>query len=62
MSERMTTPWAIIIAGALIAVAILITEHYQLVGVGTVPYRLDRWTGRVMVCLGEKDDSCKETQ
>jgi hypothetical protein len=35
----MTTPKAIIIAGALIALAIIITNHWQMVGIpsGSVP-------------------------
>jgi hypothetical protein len=42
----MTTPKAIIIAGALIALAILITNHWQVAGV----VRMDRWTGAIYKC------------
>jgi hypothetical protein len=47
---------AIVIAGALIAVAITLTNHWTLVAVGTeggVPIlRLNRWTGSVVRCGG----------
>jgi hypothetical protein len=42
----MNTPAAIIIAGALIAAAILVTNHWQ-VATGPGPWILDRWTGHV---------------
>jgi hypothetical protein len=44
---------AIIIAGGLIAVAILLTNHWQVAGTGSVVVafaRLDRWTGAVVWC------------
>ena len=49
-----STPWAIIIAGALIAAAIALTNHWSFDpgpqgGTATL---LNRWTGRVIVCGG----------
>jgi hypothetical protein len=46
MSDRV----AIMIAGALIASAIMFTNHWQ---IGVAPgqvYRLDRWVGTVTAC------------
>jgi hypothetical protein len=49
-----STPWAIIIAGALIAAAIALTNHWSFDpgpqgGTATL---LNRWTGRVVACGG----------
>ena len=41
---------AVVIAGALIAAAILISFRWQLSAATGVVYRLDRWTGNVTVC------------
>jgi hypothetical protein len=45
---------AIVIAGALIAAAIALTNHWSLIGdPGSSPLtlvRLDRWTGTVVMC------------
>jgi hypothetical protein len=46
----MTTPKAIIIVGALIALAIVITNHWQMVGIPTGVFRMDRWTGTIFHC------------
>ena len=55
----MGTPIAIVVAGALIAIAIAITFRWEVTGgplttfhgVGPQPiYRLDRWTGTVVQC------------
>jgi hypothetical protein len=49
-----TTPLAIIIAGALIAAAIALTNRWEFYPTpqGGLDHRLDRWTGRVVVCGG----------
>jgi hypothetical protein len=49
-----TTPWAIIIAGALVAAAIALTNHWSFYPApqGGLAYRLNRWTGGVIVCGG----------
>ena len=42
---------AIVIAGILVASAILLAFHWQIsVGTGFVSYRLNQWTGHVEVC------------
>jgi hypothetical protein len=43
-------PIAIIIAGALIAAAIAFTNHWQISAADTLVFRLDRWSGDVVVC------------
>jgi hypothetical protein len=47
----MSTPISIVIAGILIAFAILITGHWQIsvAGPGRT-HRLDRWTGAIADC------------
>jgi hypothetical protein len=47
--EAMTKA-AIILAGALVAAAILVTGHWQVVVSESLIFRLDRWTGRVVAC------------
>ena len=49
-----STPWAIIIAGALIAAAIAWTNHWSFDPgpQGGSASLLNRWTGRVIVCGG----------
>jgi hypothetical protein len=41
---------AIVIAGALIAIAVLIAFRWQISAATGVVYRLDRWTGHAVVC------------
>jgi hypothetical protein len=51
----MNQPIAIIIAGALIAAAIMVTNHWTLYTAGNdfVSFlRLNRWTGSIVVCGG----------
>lgn len=56
-TDKTITP-AVIIAGALIAAAIALTNHWSLIGdpsspgnrEGTMLARLDRWTGSVVIC------------
>jgi hypothetical protein len=54
----MNVPGAIILAGALIAATILMTNHWQLTmsynGTGAGILRLNRWTGHVEDCREEK--------
>jgi hypothetical protein len=51
-----TTPWAIIIAGAItgapIAAAIALTNHWSLLQDRENLLRLNRWTGTVVICGG----------
>jgi hypothetical protein len=53
-NPRMKTSLAICVAGALIAVAILTTCHWQLLGPrlssGESVIRLNRWTGTIDIC------------
>ena len=44
-------PLAIIVAGALIALAIGLTNHWEVTTSGEGTYRLNRWTGAVSLCL-----------
>jgi hypothetical protein len=46
----MSTSVSVIIAGALVAVAVLITGHWQIEVAPGAVYRLDRWTGDVAAC------------
>jgi hypothetical protein len=41
---------SVVIAGTLIAVAILIAFRWQISAATGVIYRLDRWTGNLIVC------------
>jgi len=50
-----TTPTAIIAAAIILAAAVMFVSRYQVSGVGTVVYRLDRWTGNVDVCVAAID-------
>jgi hypothetical protein len=45
---------AIIIAGALIAAAIALTNHWQLQGGENGGLLLNRWTGTIAICGGIK--------
>ena len=47
----MTTSRAVLIAGVLIAAAIVLTNRYAFVGGGESAWRLDRLTGEVVMCL-----------
>jgi len=49
----MSNQVAIIIAGALIAAAIMVTNHWQIVSPATV--KLDRWTGDAYLCGANSD-------
>ena len=52
---NLSTPAAIVVAGAMIAAAILFAGRYEITtGPGQLAYRLDQWTGRVAVCLPSK--------
>jgi hypothetical protein len=54
------TPLAIIIAGALIAAAIALTNHWSFHPVSTAGgvgvYRLNRWTGDTALCVAPAAD------
>jgi hypothetical protein len=43
-------PASIIIAGTLIAIAILIAGRWEIFGSASGVWRLDRWTGAVQLC------------
>jgi hypothetical protein len=50
---------AVVIAGALIAIAMLIVFRWQISAATGVVYRLDRWTGHAIGCdLSYRD--CRE--
>jgi hypothetical protein len=53
-------PFATIIAGALIALAIALTSHWEMAITGEGNFRLNRWTGAINVCLpaGETALAC----
>ena len=56
----MTQPIAIIIAAALIAVAILIVNHWTVTAAGSgVVMRLNRWTGTVAQCTYAPQAACQ---
>jgi hypothetical protein len=46
----MRVPIAIMIAGSLIAAAILLAFRWQITAATGVVYRLDRWTGHIVAC------------
>ena len=46
----MRIPFAIVIAAALIAAAILIVFRWEVSAATGVVYRIDRWTGHIAVC------------
>jgi hypothetical protein len=41
---------AIVIAGALIAIAILVGFRWQITAATGIVYRLDQWTGNIVGC------------
>jgi hypothetical protein len=53
----MRVPIAIVIAGALIAGAVLFVFRWQISATPTVVYRLDRWTGRTVWCYRDAADA-----
>ena len=51
----MDTPRAVVVAGVLVAAALLFVLRWDVVAAGgasgpPVTYRLDRWTGAVTIC------------
>jgi len=46
----MKTQTAIIVAGGLVAFAILLSQHWQITSSVNAVYRLNRWTGSVASC------------
>ena len=47
----MRNPIAIVLAGIIIAAAILLAFRWDITVERGVVYRLDRWTGRVTACM-----------
>jgi hypothetical protein len=49
----MGIPVAIIVGAALVSVAIIVTNHWQLQGSNdaTMALRLNRWTGEIHMCM-----------
>jgi hypothetical protein len=47
---QMRIPIAIVIAGVLIAAAVLIAQRWEISAATGVVYRLDRWTGDILAC------------
>lgn len=54
MDARPMKTWAVVIAGALVAGAILVVGRWD-VTQGPTVLRLDRWTGDIAICYS--DDS-----
>jgi len=51
---------AIVVAGALVAIAILLAFRWQISSATGVVYRLDGWTGHVAICeVGVHDYRCQ---
>ena len=46
----MNSSWAILIGAALIAGAIAISGRFEIVMSNYVAWRIDRWTGDILVC------------
>jgi len=46
---------AIVVAGALVAASIALTQHYSIMGTGNhvTVFRLDNWTGEVVLCWAQ---------
>ncbi len=52
----MKLEWAVLAGLALVALAVLITNHWQMQAVpGSGLFRLNRWTGEVAVCETHKE-------
>jgi len=56
----MGTPAAIIVGAAIIAAAVLVTNHWQVMpggyqGVAPMVFRFNRWTGLVDMCVVDPD-------
>jgi hypothetical protein len=51
---------AIIVAGALIALSIALTNHWEMVSSGEGTYRLNRWTGGIHLCLPQQTGESME--
>jgi hypothetical protein len=50
MGTSIATPIAIVGAAIIIALAIIMTNHWQLVAANGAVFRLNRWNGTVMIC------------
>jgi hypothetical protein len=46
----MSTNISILVAGFLIAVAVFLTNHWQIAGESDNLFRLNRWTGEISFC------------
>lgn len=56
----MNTGWAVLLAGALIAAAVVVSgfaQRYTVVLAPGAPLRVDGWSGRVSVCDVELGDA-----
>lgn len=50
MRFRLGIEGAVLGAGVLVAAALLLSNRWEIAGVGRVAYRLDHWTGEVRAC------------
>jgi hypothetical protein len=54
-------PVSIIVAGALIAIAILIVGRWEISSGGNAVWQVDRWTGNIRVCgMGSSKLNCHD--
>jgi hypothetical protein len=56
LEGQMSTPWAIIAGAAMIAIAVAVTNHWQVIpvpnqGITPTVIRLNRWTGLIDMCV-----------
>lgn len=56
MRMYLTTEGAVLAAGVMIAVAILVAGRWEIASSNTEVYRLDRWTGAVVACGSDPAD------
>lgn len=47
---QLSVQTSVIVAGALIAVAIALTNHWEFTSRDGASYRLNRWTGSITLC------------
>jgi len=52
--RQFANPVAIVVAGALIAAAILFALRWQISGTTNGAYRLDAWSGKIVVCIVDR--------
>jgi hypothetical protein len=54
MADKLGIPIAIILAALIVATAIAFSLRWEFTVTEGTPYRVDRWTGTIAVCLQDE--------